>query len=230
MLSQLDSNYSNPSKLGASDEKMEIEGSGCSNEAAGSDTVKKEGVKLDLPTGEGVKNDAIEDESEVKAGEESPAKEVTATASSSSSSTSSSSSNNESGKKTSAKDEVADDKSDSDDNSSDSDSSSSSLSSPNPNSSQEEDEEEDDDKAVEPKVPKPRLSSATNSQRGSVSTFHQMSISLYSSHHIPESGIFDPEFTELADQFALKVLEYLEEVCDRLFTARLHNEVRRGLK
>ena len=104
------------------------------------------------------------------------------------------------------------------DDSSDSDSSSSSSSSSTAHhSSQEEEGDESKDKAVPEK--KQRLSSS-----GIMCS--QLAVSTKPIHKIPPSGVFDPVFTELADQLALKVLEYVEGTEDRLFVAKLHEEVR----
>ena len=98
------------------------------------------------------------------------------------------------------------DKSDSDD-SSDSDSSSSSSSSDSSESG----------------GAKPRLS--TSSRSSNLILRSHLAVSLKSAHEIPLAGVFDPEFLELVDQFALKVLEYVEGMEDRLFVAQLHEEV-----
>lgn len=99
------------------------------------------------------------------------------------------------------------DKSDSDE-SSDSDSSSSSSSSD----------------SSENRGAKPRLS--TSSRNSNLVLRSHLAVSLKSAHEIPLAGVFDPEFLELVDQFALKVLEYVESMEDRLFVAQLHEEVR----
>ena len=239
LLRQLDSNYSNnsPKKnspLGV--EKMEV---GDSTEAASAPKAgeKKSGqVKVVVADEDSAKGDS--EGVAAKEGSVGGARDVSmvtkkgdagdrikSSSSSSDSSSGGSSNDDQEDKKTPDNDPAVDEeKSDSDDNTSDSDSSSSSGSSPDMNSSEEDDDEEDEDKQVG-MVKKPRLSSTT-SRRESVSVFHQMSISLHPSHQVPEGGVFDPEFPEIADQYALKVLEYLEEVSDRLGTAQLQNEVR----
>lgn len=106
------------------------------------------------------------------------------------------------------KEENADDKSDSDESSdSDSDSSSSSDSS-------------------ESGGVKPRLS--TSSRSSNLILRSHLAVSLRAAHKIPQVGVFDPVFLELVDQFAVKVLEYVEGMEDRLFVAQLHEEVRNG--
>ena len=104
------------------------------------------------------------------------------------------------------------DKSDSDE-STDSDSSSSSSSSNSQTSS---------DRTVS----KPRLS--TTSSRGTSSNLigrSKLEVSLRNVHLVPHVGVFDPVFAELVEQFAVKVLEYVESMEDRLFVAQLHEEV-----
>ena len=109
----------------------------------------------------------------------------------------------------------------SDDSSDSETSSSSSSSSAAHHSSQEEEgEEENRDKAVPEK--KKRLSSSGSN----LILCSQLAIPMKPVHKVPPSGVFDPVFSELADQFALKVLEYVEGTEDRLFVAKLHEEVR----
>ena len=107
-----------------------------------------------------------------------------------------------------------DEKSDSED-SSDSDSTSSSSSS-NARSSQEDDEVTKTTKTQLPLSP---------SKTENNSIFAQTAISLKPVHKIPQSGVFNPTFVELSEQFALKVLEYMEGVESRLFVAQLQQEV-----
>ena len=112
-----------------------------------------------------------------------------------------------------------DEKSDSDDSSDSDSSSSSSSSSSNTRSSQDEEDEVAG-------MTKPRLSSSTSKSENSSLISRQNSVLIKHVHKIPLSGIFDPTFTELVDQFSLKVLEYLENVEKRLFIAELQKELR----
>lgn len=74
-------------------------------------------------------------------------------------------------------------------------------------------------------VVKPRLS--TTSSRGGSNLIgrSQLEVSLRNVHLVPQVGVFDPMFYELEEQFAVKVLEYVESMEDRLFVAQLHEEV-----
>jgi len=237
LMRQLDSSYSNKSPKKNSTpgvEKMEVRDSSEAESAPKSGEKKSMFAKVSMADEDGKKGDS--ESAAAKERDVSGAQDISMVAkkedrskssssSSESSSGGSSSCNDQEDKKMPGDEPVVDDKSDSDDNSSDSDSSSTSGSSPDPNSSEDDDDEEDEEKQVVGMVKKPRLSSTT-SRRESVSVFHQMSISLHPTHQVPEGGVFDPEFPELAEQYALKVLEYLEEVSDRLATAQLQNEVR----
>ena len=73
---------------------------------------------------------------------------------------------------------------------------------------------------------KPRLS--TSSRSSNLILRSQLAVPLSHAHQVPASGIFDPLFAELVNQFSLRVLEYVEGMEDRLFTAQLHEEVRSG--
>ncbi len=236
LLKQLDCNQSSKSgnvakSPGEEVEKMETGDEGKESEKSDDRTGHKKGnVKLDLPGVDGSKESTpskvggkgLKDAKDEAGGNNgSSSKSSTSDSSSSSSSGSTSPIEQAHKKDPSTTQDADDDKSDSDDNSSDSDSSSSSASS----SHDDDDEDEEEKEVVGVALKKPRLSSA-NSMRESVSTFHQMSISLRHAHKVPETGVFDPEFPELIDQYALKVLEYLEEVSERLATAQLQNEVR----